>query len=227
MTRLLGLSLLSAVITLLLLLPCAAFAGGEATMIVTRQPIQAGDYSTDKTSTTMAVTWRDADTMRIDMGEQAYFLRREGKTYMISQDEDEDDGETDVSEMDFAGPTLQLMRSKGAFGSIDSVEATAATETVAGIKGGVYQIRWSDANGAQTSAEMVLTDNPLVVEMTRAYLGTMGGTVGPIATGTFEDNLPDHDRGLLRLGDHIRFSSISRADPPAATFKLPSQSTDM
>lgn len=231
MTRLFGLSLLNAAIALLLL-PCAAIAGGKATMITSTQTLQPGRSApTGGHSETSTITWRDAKTVRLDMGDQAgYLLMRDGKTYSV----DQSDGETQVMDMSAMQQMVQSMGQKSSknnsnnpFGSIDSVEATGATDTVAGVEGRVYRMSYTEANGAHKSAEMVLTDDPLVVEMTRVYFGALSGMAGADTTHTFLDSLPGKDRGLLRMGTQLRVDSISRADPSASMFELPAKPMDM
>ena len=226
MKRLLGLSLLNAALALLLL-PCAALAGGKATIVTTTQPIQQPGRSSTRAGTpsTMAITWRDAETMRMDPGDSAdYMLVRDGKAYSVSQD----GGETMV--MDLAGMSamVQAMASQGGekknpFGSIDSVEATGATQTVAGVTGRVYHMKWTDPDGSRKSGDAVLTDDPLAVEMTRTYFSSMGRMFAADAANAFLNALPDNDRGLLRMGNQFHVESISRADPPDATFELPAK----
>lgn len=215
---------------IVVLLPCVALAGGKATMVTTSQPVQQpGRSATAGTPTTMTITWRDADTLRMDMGNEGdYFIMRDGKAYSVSQS----DGETMVMDMEGMGAMVQAMANKGKkkenpFGSIDSVKATGATDTVAGVKGRVYHMTWTDPDGSHKSGDAVLTDDPLVVEMTRAYLGSMSTMVGAENTESFEKSLPDDDHGMLRMGDQFRIDSISRSDPPASTFTLPAEPMDL
>lgn len=226
MKRLLGLSLLNAAIALLLL-PCAALAGGKATVVTTTAPVQQPGRSSAGAGkpSTMKITWRDANTMRMDIGDGAdYMLVRDGKMYSVSHS----GGKTMVMDMAGMGAMVQAMGSKGGkkenpFGSIDSVEATGATNTVAGIKGRVYHMTWTNPDGSKKSGDAVLTDDPLAVEMTRTYFGSMGSMFGADATTAFLNALPGKDRGLLRMGDQFRIDSISRTEPPASTFKLPAK----
>lgn len=228
MTRVFQLPLLNVAIALLLL-PCAALAGGKATMVTTSQPTQVGGQSMGGGETTATITWRDAGTMRMDFGDDAgSLITRDGKTYSVSQS----GGKTQVMDMSAMMKMMQAMggqrsQSKNPFGSIDSVQATGATDTVAGIKGRVYHMTWTDPDGSKKSGDAVLTDDPLVVEMTLAYLGSMGGMVGADTTKAFQNALPGKDRGLLRMGDQVQVKSISRADPPASAFKLPAKPMDM
>jgi len=215
----------------LLSLPCTVLAGGKATIITASQPMQPGRHSKSGASETMTVTWRDANTLRMDMGDQAsYLIMRDGKAYSVTQA----GGQVRVMDMSAMMKMMQSMggqgaksKSKNPFGRIESIEATGATDTVAGVTGRVYQMRWTEGDGRQKSGEAVLTDDPLVVEMTRAYLGSMSAMIGADNTQSFEKSLPDDDRGMLRMGDQFRIDSISRSDPPASTFTLPAEPMDL
>lgn len=214
--------------TVALLLPCVALASGKAILINTSEPMQVGGQSIGGGSSEMTLTWRDADTMRMDLGEGNAIINRDGKTYSISQS----DGETQVMDMSAMMKMMQTVggqaaKSKNPFGGINSIKATGKTETVAGIKGRVYHMTWTNPGGSQESSDAVLTDNPLVVEMTRAYFGSMSGMTDADTASDWEAALPGKDRGLLRMGDQIRVKSISRSDAPASTFELPAKPMDL
>lgn len=198
-------------ITLLTLLPATALAGGSAKM-------QTGD-------TTMQVVWQDENTLRTG-GEDAssYLIVRDGKAYSVSTA----NGQPRVMEMAGMLKMMQAMagesqNQESRFGHVDSVEKTGASETVAGIEGRVYLITTTDPNGKTETVETVLTDNPLVVEMTRAYLGSMQAMFGGDDLGAFMDALPDDEHGLLRAGEDFRLLSIASDDPPASLFELPAE----
>lgn len=213
---------------MLLLLPCIALAGGKATMKTTSQPIQVGAQPVGGGESTMTLVWRDAKTMRMDFGDDAALIIRDGKTYSISQS----DGQIQVMDMAAMMKMMQAVSGQGTqgknpLGSIDSVKATGATETVAGIKGRVYHMTWTNPDGKQQSGDAVLTNDPLVVEMTVAWLGSMSGMVDADTANAFLDGLPSKDRGLLRMGNQIQVESVSRSDPPASTFELPAKPMDL
>lgn len=109
-----------------------------------------------------------------------------------------------------------------AFGQVESVEATGASETVAGIEGRVYRITTTDPSGKTETIEAVLTDDPLVVAMSEGYMGAMRAMLGE-DIGKFMAALPDDDRGLLRVGDDFRLKAISGEEQPASLFELPAE----
>lgn len=198
-------------------LPTTALAGGKAALA-------AG-------GNTLHIAWRDAETLRMETGDDSsYFIMRDGKAYSVTQA----GGTPRVMDM---AAMMQMMRAMGgqsapqpapdSFGSVGKVEATGATETVAGIKGRVYRMTWTDPDGSKHSGEAVLTDDPLAVQMTSAYLGSVTAMFGSDNSSSFQSGLPGKDRGLLRVGDSFQVTSISRTDPPASAFELPAEPMDM
>ncbi len=201
-------------------LPLAALADGEATFAM--GPDQAE---------TMTLIWKNADTLRMQPpGSPDYLIVRDGKAYSVT----DVDGTPQVIAMAdmmkmmgaMAGNAAQP-QSKTPFGSIASVKATGATETVAGIEGRVHHMTWTDADGSKQSGDAVLTDNPLVVEMTRAYLGSITAIFGSDIGQSFWDAVPGNDRGLLRVSDQFQVKSLSAATSPASTFELPAKPVDL
>lgn len=195
-------------IVLVTLMPLTASAGGTAI-------IEGGGK----------IAWLDANTSRMDMEDQhGYMILRDGKAYMITTE----GGQPRVIDM---GGITKMMRgitgkAKNHEGistiSVVGIKKTGVSETVAGIKGRVYRAMITDANGKTESKEMVLTDDPLVVEMTQAYMGSMQKMFG----GDIMANLPRDDRGMLRVGNDYRLQSISNKTPPASEFELPAEPTN-
>lgn len=208
-----------------LLAPSIALAGGKAVMVTSAQPMDMGGDP----STSMTLTWRDANTMRMDFGDpNNYLIMLDGKGYSVSEDE----GETMVMDMSGMGDMIRAMAGKEAktdqpFGSINSVTAANSSKTVAGIKGQVYNITWTEPDGSQQSGEAVLTNDPLVVEMTNAYMTSMGAMVGADFTRTFKAALPSSHQGLLQVGEQFHVESVQSADPSASLFTLPAEPMDL
>lgn len=95
---------------------------------------------------------------------------------------------------------------------------------MAGVQGHVYRLQWTDKQGKQHREEAVLTSDPLVVEMTDAYLSGIQSLYGSGATA-FRNSLPEGERGLLRSGG-FRVESISGKALPASDFELPAKPMD-
>jgi hypothetical protein len=102
---------------------------------------------------------------------------------------------------------------------VDSLEATGGTETIAGLEGEVYNIKWTDKNGTRHDDELVLTDDAQVREMMAAfhdYQRSMTGEPDPIAT-----ELQERELGMLRFGDRFQLAELSDSTPDATIFELP------
>lgn len=170
------------------------------------------------------VQWLDAQTLRSDTaGEDGWLLLRDDKIYGIGPDEDS--GE--LQSIEFGGIFQGLLDAFDASdvqmlpGTIESMRATDETQTVAGIRGNVYDAILRDKDGRIQHERLVLTDNPLVVEFTDAWLASMGAMVGAERMASVRQALDG--RGLLRLGDETVLQSISAEVPDAALFDLPSE----
>lgn len=212
----------------LLLLPSIVLAGGKATLIANTESMQVAGQTVEEESNKINIIWSDADTLRMDFDDPSHYLiMRDGKTYTISQE----GGETLVMDMEGMSVMIQAMSGKDSkkdpFGSIDSLESTKTNETVAGITGQVYHMTWTEADGSQKSADAVLTDNPLVVEMTYAYLNSVGAITGAEGIQRFLDELPKNKHGMLKVGDQFYLESIEKTDPPASTFELPAKPVNL
>jgi len=213
------------------LLPCAALAGGKASLVMDHVPVPATGQSMSGEASDATVIWNDDDAVRMDIkGQSGYLLMRDDNVYSVSQS----GGGAQVMElsgmmkmMQSMGRTAAKAGNKNPFGRVDSVNATGDTETVAGIEGRVYHMSWTSGDGRRQSGDAVLTDNALVVAMTRAYIGVLAGMGGEDTWSAFQNALPGKDRGLLRMGDQFRVGSIRRADPSASTFTLPAKPMDM
>lgn len=197
-----------------LLLPLTALAGGTATFQT------SGD--------TMQLAWQDGGAVRMKTSERpGYMLMRDGKLYSITVQ----DGKTSV--MDISGmikmfSAMAGKKSVASFGRIDSIEATGDSATVAGIDGHIYRITMTDSDGKTTTKKTVLTDNPLVVEMTTAYVDALLGTLAPDIAQNLNTKLPADERGLLQSGgDDFKLVSISGAEPDAQLFELPAKPSSL
>lgn len=202
-------------LSLLAALPLTGLAAGSATL--------------GTGQATSRILWQDSDTLRMQQGSNDgdYFLVRDGTAYSVTNR----GGKPMVIDM---GAMLQMMR--GAAGSQDaqpnlpqpgSFEATGDRETVAGIPGQVYRMQWTDGQGQQHKQEVVLTDDPRVVEMTRAYLGSIGAMFGGESASGFQQAMPADARGLLRVGQDFRLVEISDAQPAESEFELPAEPTSL
>lgn len=194
-----------------LLLPMAAFGGGTAVF-------NSGDKITH-------ISWQDAHTVRIgDRQASHYMLIRDGKAYSVYKQ----GGHVRVMDLSnlFKGFAKHARKKQGRTSIavvINDVQATGETVTIAGIQGRVYRVTVTKPNGETKIRRSVLTDNPLVIEMTRAYMGAMWQLLGIKTFKEFMGSLPEDYRGVLKIGDSMRLQAISSETPPASAFELPAE----
>ncbi|MCG7599284.1 hypothetical protein MHM84_05760 [Halomonas sp. McH1-25] len=192
-----------------------AFADGTAT-------IASNDSQQD-----MQIQWA-GDKMRMDFPSQqhGYMLMRDGKGYMVTQQ----GGQPLIMDMsmlrdmsDSMGDDTGAMASQAE--TVDSLEATGETQTVAGIDGEVYRLEWTDRGGQSHEDTLVLSDDPLAHEMLAAfqnYVEAVMGRADPIGKAILE-----RDLGMLRFGDRFEVTDIADTSPDAGTFELPENAITM
>lgn len=199
-----------------MLLPLAAIAGGTATI------------ATD--GGTMQLAWQDHGAVRMDIeGQDHYMVMRDGRIYAVDMSA-QPPRVMDMSGMMkmFAAMAGESAQSQMPFGQIESVEATGESATVAGIEGRVYEVTMTDPDGQTETKTVVLTDNPLVVSMTQAYVDALLQTLAPDVAAGLLAALPADDRGLLRSGESdFRVTAISGEEPSASLFELPAEPTSL
>ncbi|SDE41835.1 hypothetical protein [Rhodospira trueperi] len=197
-----------------------ALAGGIATL----------EASGNGRNHTMDVFWLDPGTVRIDAPvEGSYSVMRDGTFYTVSTM----GGSLMVLEMDDSmrdmaeglGQAVGAELEKHRATSVESITATGATETVAGIKGEVYEVQWTDGTGTARTDTVVLTDDPLVLELTRAMAAT-GAAVGE-PDDPRNEALEQLGLGVLSSGSQFRIQAISGDTPPAELFELPAPPMSM
>lgn len=195
-------ALLSAVCTL-------AWAAGSAT-------IQTEDGST------MVVEY---DGTMVRMGADnadTYLLIRDGRLYSVT-------GNTVIDASSIMGLFADSLQAPGSdMSAIQRLQPTGRTETVAGVRGEVFLVEFTDSKGQQQQQEVVLSDDARAVELQQAW-GTIASTLA--AAGGNQASRQDFDRalghrGILRYGDDMRISAISNQRPAAARFELPAEAQD-
>lgn len=219
---------LTALVLIATWLPSAAWAGGTATFATTHS---SAAQEANGAKGTISLEWRDAHTLRFSVAaEPGYLLVLDGEAYSVSNQ----DGQTQVYDM-----TAMLHQLRNAAGKapsdhsgasslrFDAIKRTDQSEAVAGIKGHVYRITWTQAEGGTKSGKAVLTDDPLVSEMTHAYLQYMDAMANNHqASRTFLAHLPGDDKGILQIGDSFKLTTISDQAPPPSRFRLPAKPTN-
>lgn len=203
---------IAAFAALFLLAPAYVFAEGTATL----------EVRSEQSNSQMDMSWRD-DNLRLDLPDEAggYLVVQGDKAYSVTQQQ----GETMVLDMSSLREMGQSGEQGGGvdtdIGSLEKLEATGETETIAGIDGDVYNVVWTDANGDRHENTAVLSEHELVRGMSDAFRRSaeaMGGN-GDL----FNDALQERGAGVLRFSDDFRVVDISGDAPPASDFELPAE----
>jgi len=186
----------------------------------------------------MTYEWLSPQQVRIEAsvadmpaGTRAYQLMRDGKLYNVTVQ----DGQTVVMEL---GRLLRLM---GRLGSalpssadddvheLKDLRATGRSETVAGLRGEVYELVYLDDQGRTRREEIVLSNDPLAYELAQvmqAYARLIVEALGspmPEGRDQFAGRLREQRVGMLRMGEFMRAVEVSRTAPTAARLALPAE----
>jgi hypothetical protein len=114
-------------------------------------------------------------------------------------------------------------------GRVIKFESTGKSETVAGIKGEVYEVQFEDENGEVQSGDMVLSSDPRAREFRDALFLMMGVATqlaspeAAEATDEMQKRLRDKNLGVLRYGEDFTVSSIDSKAVDDARFALPAE----
>lgn len=172
--------------------------------------------------------------LRFGAGDDSgYAVVRDGSFYTVVQD----DGQTMVfdagSMMQGLGDAIGAAAPTDLDAEVVSLEKTGATETVAGIKGSVYELQFIDDDGKKRTEELVLSTDRRAREL-RDALFLMMESMAKITSGTdaknareMWDRLSDLDSGVLRFGQDMVVSSIDGERVDDARFELPAAPMDM
>ncbi|WP_027967748.1 hypothetical protein [Halomonas halocynthiae] len=189
-----------------------AFADGKAVIQAT------SPESNDQVD--MSVSWLEGN-MRLDFPEQqaGYMLLQGDKGYMITDAE----GQTiimDISKLSaLAKQVTGEQENLTDAASVEQLEATGETETIAGIEGEVYDLVWKDNSGNTHEESIVLSDNTQARELLTAfhsYRKALLDKPDPIA-----EALEERGMGMLRQGDSFLIVSINNETPDKSIFTLP------
>lgn len=205
-----------AAVLMIALSPLGARAAGTAT-------IETGGQSN-------TMVWLNLNTIRFDIpsADDSYIVARDGKIYMVNTA-----AGGDMPHVMEIGGMMQGLAQMGSSPQSDktsplamritSIKATGKEETVAGIEGEVYELTTTDNKGKSRATQAVFTDDPLVVEMTAAYLAFTEALMGAEAMTEFKTALPKGKSGLLRAGNDMVVQSIDADRPAANMFELPAE----
>jgi hypothetical protein len=215
-----------------LLLAVNAFAAGTVTI--------EGKGEGEKY--TMSIQYLDNNTLRMDFpgekGAGGYMLIRDNKVYTVAMM----NNVPMVMDMGAMGKMASALGSgdnepdqNQASGPLDyevlDMKDTGRTETVAGFKGKVYQIKAKDGS-TTSSEEIVFSSAPEVRAYSDAWRNA-GKTMNQVMGQGMQDNndlneyMAKHKVGLLRYGKAYRVVAIDSKKPAADRFTLPKNSMSM
>lgn len=185
----------------------SAHAGGSATISSSEGDLVRMEYLGDKLS------------MSVSEGDERMILR-DGKMFMIS-------GDTVIDTSSMLGMLGQQIPNVGPedVDQFKSLESTGRNETVAGVKGEVHVLKYVDADGQAHSKELVLSNDPRAVALSKA-LSNMASTMSkltqvPTTDGNARFEAALKGRGLLRADQDFKVVRFDNA-PAASRFELPS-----
>jgi len=181
----------------------------------------------------------EGDMLRISPAQnsQGYMLMRDGKMYVVT----ENDGQPMVFDMGSAMKMFGSMAKSATPSTIDSevlsLKATGKSETLGGIQGDVYQLRYIDHEGKERQADMVLSDDALARGFRDAIQSMALTMASSLDKDTFKDEieagqdlqqqLSSLNKGVLRYGRDLQVRSIKDTTVEAQRFVLPAQPTDL
>lgn len=165
-------------------------------------------------------------------GQEGYMIVRGGRTYVV-QDSDGEIMVLDLSQaMSMFGGMAKAATPETIDVKVESLEATGRKETVAGIRGEVYQLRYIDENGQRQETDMVLSGDARALGFRDAVFlmaESMADSLGMDLEDTdkLQQQLASRDLGVLRYGQDMRITSLEDTRVDDARFVLPAEPTDL
>ncbi|MEM1401923.1 MAG: hypothetical protein AAGG55_01215 [Pseudomonadota bacterium] len=179
------------------------------------------------------IVWEyQEDAVRMNIDNAQWVVIRGGSFYLVSYE----DGEAMVidggSMMRGFASMMPDVAPAGLQADVVSFEATGRSETIAGLRGDVYELRIRDEDGQETVEELVLSDSKEAKEFSEALI-LMAETVAQLAPDAEESSvdalssrLRAMNAGVLRYGQEVLISSISSEKIADVRFELPAEPMD-
>jgi len=188
-------------------------------------------------SVTTVFEYLDKSTARMNVpsedGGESYMLFRDGKALVVANTQ----GQTLVMDMaklssmadSFGASAGQQTQSFSS--SVRSMKPTGRFESVAGIKGEIYKLEWTE-NGKNRTDNLVLTKNKSAIDYTRAWMGVVrtiekSGSKKQVKGDQLFAKIEKKKMGILRLGDRFELVSVKLGKPDASRFKVPKATMEM
>ncbi len=180
----------------------------------------------------------EGDKLRINMPDQpSYMLLRDQRLYMVT----DNNGQVMVVDMNSAFNMFGGMAAGAApemvSGELISLESLGRNETVAGIPGEVYLLKYTDHQGTQQESELVLSGDPRAVGF-RDAVANMAVSIGSAMKSSgyrqeaetgeeMQRVLEKQGKGVLRYGKDMQVHSITKKTIADERFVLPAAPTDL
>ncbi|MEQ8802825.1 hypothetical protein [Haliea sp.] len=174
----------------------------------------------------------EGDQLRINMNqENSYMLVRGEQIYAVT----DNDGEImviDVKQtLSMFGNMAQSAIPDMAAVNVESLEATGRSETVAGIPGEVYNLKYTDQEGRRQESDMVLSSDRRAMgfrDAVHRMASTMSSMLAQQGThDRLQAQLDGMNLGVLRYGEDMRVTAITETQVADARFVLPAEPTDL
>ncbi|PLW82175.1 hypothetical protein CWI75_10325 [Kineobactrum sediminis] len=174
----------------------------------------------------------EGDKLRINSDDQqGYMIMRDRKLYVVTEDQ----GEFAVIDLS------QAMSMFGGFAKaavpdmtdvrVESLQATGRKETLAGIQGEVYLLKFTDHEGKAQQTEMTLSPDPRALGFRDAINRMATNLAGLLdqqqSSDHLQGQLTSRNLGVLRYGTDMQVSTIDATVVDPARFVLPAEPTDM
>ena len=177
---------------------------------------------------TITLSARDDQHIRLDTANDRYTLLTGGKTYAV-QKTDEGWQATDMEKMAgmmggmFGGGQKKINVDDGK----TTYKYTGRTETIAGYKGKIYRVEVKDGSGKLVSSdELVLSKSKDIrrvnMAMVRISSKLLGGAIPGLAKSTDEaQKQADQYGSVLRYGEDMELVAVKKLSLKSSHFELP------
>ena len=158
-----------------------------------------------------------------------YMLIRDKTMYMVSMQDGTPMVISASAMMKGIGQAMPQVGASAFTSEFISMEDTGRNETVAGIKGDVYEFSYRDENGKTITEELVVSDDDRALEF-RDALFSMSTVAEAISTPDaveqgreMQERFENMNLGVLRYGAEMKVTAISGETIQAERFELPAE----
>lgn len=189
----------------------------------------------DKKSNSMELSYRDDTHVRMKMANQGYMLVTKDKVYMVTGQE----GQWQAIDMDQMAGMMKAFGQGASEAITEEVKSgqgklkdSGRTEMVAGYKGKIYLVEEEQEDGSIKNVEMVLSSHADLKRINQAWIAIstrLGSLFGQELAQSIKQTIDESQQkdygGLLRYGDMLVLSSISKKKLEDSYFELPENVT--